>query len=130
MNRSWAGENLKEKASWEKEQEVQTLSSGNEQNCAKHSASASEQPVRRWNLGLRHMELTQVKHLSDLDSCECGVKMESSRYSFYLFIIYLWLHWVFIAACGLSLVTVSGGYSSCSGWASHCVGFFCCSPWT
>ena len=29
----------------------------------------------------------------------------------YLF-IYLWLCWVFIAACGLSLAAVSGGYSS------------------
>ena len=30
---------------------------------------------------------------------------------FYLFIFYFWLHWVFIAACGLSLVAESGGYS-------------------
>ena len=31
-----------------------------------------------------------------------------------LFIIYLWLYWVFVAACGLSLVAeggVGGGYS-------------------
>ena len=26
--------------------------------------------------------------------------------------IYFWLRWVFVAACGLSVVTVSGGYSS------------------
>ena len=26
--------------------------------------------------------------------------------------IYLWLHWVFVALCGLSLVTVNRGYSS------------------
>ena len=38
-------------------------------------------------------------------------------FPFYLF-IYLWLHWVFVAACGLSLVAVSGGYSSL-----QCVGF-------
>ena len=25
--------------------------------------------------------------------------------------IYLWLHWVFVAVCGLSLVAASGGYS-------------------
>ena len=25
--------------------------------------------------------------------------------------IYFWLHWVFVAACGLSLVAASGGYS-------------------
>ena len=30
---------------------------------------------------------------------------------FYLFIYYFWLHWVFIAVCGLSLVVVSKGYS-------------------
>ena len=35
----------------------------------------------------------------------------------YLF-IYFWLHWVFIAAHGLSLVAASGGYSS-----SQCAGF-------
>ena len=28
------------------------------------------------------------------------------------FIFFFWLHWVFIATCGLSLVAVSGGYSS------------------
>ena len=31
-------------------------------------------------------------------------------FKFYLF--YFWLRWVFIAACGLPLVAVSGGYSS------------------
>ena len=36
----------------------------------------------------------------------------------YLFIISFWLHWVFIAARGLSLVAASGGYSSLP-----CVGF-------
>ena len=32
--------------------------------------------------------------------------------------IYFWLHWVFVAECGLSLVVASGGYSSL-----RCVGF-------
>ena len=32
--------------------------------------------------------------------------------------IYFWLHWVFVAVRGLSLISVSGGYSSL--W---CVGF-------
>ena len=35
----------------------------------------------------------------------------------YLF-IYFWLRWVFVAARGLSLVAVSGGYSSL-----RCMGF-------
>ena len=39
--------------------------------------------------------------------------------SIYLFIY--WLHWFFVAACGLSLVAVSGGYSSllCAGFSSR-----------
>ena len=40
----------------------------------------------------------------------------SLLFYFYLFIlinlfIYFWLCWVFVAACGLSLVAASGGYS-------------------
>ena len=33
--------------------------------------------------------------------------------------IYFWLHWVFVAECGLSLVAVSGGYFSlqCAGFS-------------
>ena len=65
-------------------------------------------------------------------------------YFIYLF-IYLfiyWLCWVFIAARGLSLVVVSGGYSSlrCVGFAlrwllllqstgSRCAGFSSCGTW-
>ena len=39
--------------------------------------------------------------------------------SFFFFLIYLWLHWVFVAVCGLSLVVASGGYSLlwCSGFS-------------
>ena len=36
----------------------------------------------------------------------------------FIYFIYFWLHWVFIAVCRLSLVAVSGGYSS-----SRCTGF-------
>ena len=36
-----------------------------------------------------------------------------------------WLHWVFVALHRLSLVAVSGSYSSLMG-ASHCSGFSCC----
>ena len=47
----------------------------------------------------------------------------------YLF-IYFWLCWVFIAACGLPLVVVSGVGATlrCGVRASHCGGFFCCRP--
>ena len=40
-------------------------------------------------------------------------------YLFVCLFVYLWLHWVFVAACGLSLVVASGGYSSlwCTGFS-------------
>ena len=62
-------------------------------------------------------------------------------YSIYCtgFFFFFWLHWVFIAAVGgLSVVAVSGGYSSlwcagatlpCGARASHCSGFSCCRAW-
>ena len=37
-----------------------------------------------------------------------------------------WLRWVFLAACGLSLVVVSGGYSSLRSAGSRCTGFSSC----
>ena len=38
---------------------------------------------------------------------------------FLFLFIYFWLCWVFVAVCGLSLVAVSGGYSSlrCAGFS-------------
>ena len=38
---------------------------------------------------------------------------------FLIYLFYFWLHWVFVAARGLSLVVVSGGYSSlrCAGFS-------------
>ena len=37
----------------------------------------------------------------------------------FILFIYFWLHWVFVAMCSLSLVVVSGGYSSlrCAGFS-------------
>ena len=40
-----------------------------------------------------------------------------------------WLAWVFLAVHRLSLVVMSGSYSSCGAWASHCGGFSCCRAW-
>ena len=37
---------------------------------------------------------------------------------FFFSFIYLWLRWVFVAACGLSLAAASGGYS-----LLRCTGF-------
>ena len=41
-----------------------------------------------------------------------------SQHCIHLF-IYFWLHWVFVAVCGLSLVAVSGGHSllQCAGFS-------------
>ena len=42
-------------------------------------------------------------------------------------LFYFWLHWAFVAESRLSLIAVSGGYSSpCGAQASHCGGFSCC----
>ena len=46
--------------------------------------------------------------------------------SFFIFIIYFWLCWVFIAGRGLSLVVVRGATLHCGAWASPCGGFSCC----
>ena len=57
----------------------------------------------------------------------------------FILFIYFWLHWVFVAACGPSLVAVSGGHSSlwCAvllQWlllqstGSRCMGFSSCGP--
>ena len=44
--------------------------------------------------------------------------------------LYLWLIWVFVAALGLSLVAVSGGFLSGYGtWVSTCGGFSCGGAW-
>ena len=44
----------------------------------------------------------------------------------YYFIIYFWLCWVFVAACSLSLVAASGGYSLLRCTGSRHVGFRSC----
>ena len=63
--------------------------------------------------------------------------MPTFLYKFIFIFIYFWLHWVFVAAHGLSLVAASGGFSSLCGRgllfivrASHCSGFSCCGAQT
>ena len=66
----------------------------------------------------------------------------STHIFFFFKFLYFRLHWVFIAACGLSLVAASGGYSLllCVGFSlrwllllwsmsSRCVGFSSCGTW-
>ena len=55
-----------------------------------------------------------------------------SSSNFLKIIIYFWLHWVSVAACGLPLTVASRGYSAvyCSGaLPSHCSGFSYCWAW-
>ena len=60
----------------------------------------------------------------------------------FIYLICFWLWWAFVAACRLSLVATSGGYSllRCTGFSfqwllllrstgSRCLGFSSCSPW-
>ena len=51
---------------------------------------------------------------------------------FFFKFIYLFIYclrWVFVAACGPSLVAVSRGTLCCGALASHCSGFSCCGAW-
>ena len=78
----------------------------------------------------------------------CTIHLCSLFYFIYIFInlfvlfIYFWLHWVFVATRGLSLVAASRGYSSlwCEGFSlqwllllrstgSRHVGFSSCGAW-
>ena len=63
-----------------------------------------------------------VKHTtSTLIVCDKTVTVFFFFYFNYLFILFIYfrLHWVFVAAHGLSLVVASGGYSSlwCAGFS-------------
>ena len=60
----------------------------------------------------------------DFSSCFLLIRGMDFLKRIHLFIlfIYFWLHWVFIAVHGLSLVVVSGRSLCCSASASHCGG--------
>ena len=67
--------------------------------------------------------------VSDRDHLlNAGEVSPASSFFFFFFLkinlfIYFWLHWVSIAARGLSLVVASGATLCCSAQASHCGGF-------
>ena len=92
--------------------------------------------------------------LSLLLSFFWGIELPSESWGELIFFLikknfFYWLRWVFIAACGLSLVVVSGGFSccraqalglralvfvacglsSCNTWALEHVGFCSCGAW-
>ena len=73
---------------------------------------------------------------------QCSFLLETFFKNLFILFIYFWLRWVFIAACRLSLVAVSGGYSSlqCAGFSlwwllllrsmgSRLAGFSSCGAW-
>ena len=68
--------------------------------------------------------------------------MSTFKKILFILFIYFWLHWVFVAACGLSLVAGKGDYSSlrCAGFSltwllllqsmsSRHTGFSSCGVW-
>ena len=56
----------------------------------------------------------------------CSSSVKNAIGIFFNKFIYLWLHWVFVAVCGLSLVSVSRGCSSlqCMGFSLRCLLLF------
>ena len=61
-----------------------------------------------------------LRLLGRLDKCVSIFFFEDLILLCFFKFIYFWLHWVFVAARGLSSVAVSGGYSSlrCAGFSS------------
>ena len=53
-----------------------------------------------------------LDHLSQIDP----KVLENTVHDVFIIFIYFWLCWVFIAAHGLSLLSVSREYSSCQVW--------------
>ena len=53
-------------------------------------------------------------------------KKRKTQWFFLLLLLLFWLHWVFVTACGLSLVAVRGATLRFGVGASHCGGFSCC----
>ena len=101
-------------------------------------------------LGLFLLVFIQYGTLSALPGLECFLshfrevlgKFLAILSFFLIYLIYFWLHWVFVAEPGLSLVVASEGYSSsrCTGFSSQWllllqsmgsrhVGFSSCGMW-
>ena len=63
--------------------------------------------------------LTLLRYNCDITLCKFFVK-----FSFLKIYLFIWLCWVFVAACRLSPVAESGGLGGVQ--ASHCGGLSCC----
>ena len=61
---------------------------------------------------------------------DCFLFKFCNFYYFWFFknLFYVWLHWIFVAAHGLSLVWLAGATLCCSTQASHFCGFSFCRP--
>ena len=77
-----------------------------------------------WNLFLYIFGPISVPWSTDLDTLKLGTYSLILFFclfkkNLFFYFIYFWLHWVFVVACGLSLVATSGGYSSlqCAGFS-------------
>lgn len=93
-----------------------------QRNTVGHHADPQIQPAQR----------SQAKAWILLPSFGVCINLELNHvfclFYIYIYITYLfcfWLHSVFIALCGFSLVAGSSSYSSCSAWVSHYHGFYC-----
>ena len=102
------------------------------------------------SLKIQKLKKEFLSHIPHLPKVHCPegkdapeAKLRDIFFNIYIYLfIYLWLCWVFLAACGLSLVAASGGYSSlrCVGFSlrwlllfqstgSRHVGFSSCGTW-
>ena len=91
-----------------------------------HDYSSRQVQFQHLELSKPLLEITLVLSMASADSTQplspCSDDLQwctSLADSFFFFFLFLWLHWVFVAAHGLSLVVVSGGYSSlqCAGFS-------------
>ena len=96
--------------------------------CCQHKPSYTLLTARtgfRGSQGTAEFTMT-AEHLNILYKLiRCAKQSEFSSFFFLIYLFYFWLHWVFVAARGLSLVAASGATLGCGARASHCGGFSC-----
>ena len=61
-----------------------------------------------------------------LDYFPIYVITENDFTFFISYLIYFWLHWIFVGSYGLSLIVATGVILCFNVWASHCGGFSYC----
>ena len=88
----------------------------------------TEEPGRLQSM--RSQELDTTEWLNNNNNISLA-KWEERQNLILFFLSIFWLHWVFVAGSGLSLVAASRGYSLAvvCRLASHCGGSSCCAAW-